>query len=661
MIEQQEQIWEAAQKDLTRISSLLDVGEEQLRSSQKDLQERIHRLREGLSETEPENRWPLLQELENQKERLQHLQDRIHIYKNKLGSPYFSQIVPGAGYYQDGFFISKHVSDPDNHIIKYTAPLAALRYREIGETETIHDITYRVEKKQQLTIEERELLQLQHSDPEISFVFTQEEFQQGKQEAIPQEIEVRKENLQETKTQPTLEDKKYVLGEIIAQMRKEQDLIMRAPYQGVTLIQGAAGSGKTNMAFHRIVYLVSEHPDRFRQENTAVFCFNVALKKYLSSMLSELNIPRVVVFSLDRWFYSFLKGLTNIGWLDYQEDERTRYLKTRMEILPVLQDFFQAHQEVLQGAVKTTIHQGKTHYHIDAYRILNLLYKYPPFLEHIQVEESYPQGRYPVKAPVQATDQYLLTWLIFLIASEMKLNCFPWYDHVVVDEVQDVLPIQMALLYEIQNHSMTLVGDVSQKIFSSGVDSWDEFNVKIDRIYTLEMCHRSTLQTICFANALLTQDGDRVLSTLVGKQGERPVLTIHPSRQKAFQGAAKTVKQIKKEDPKASVVVVNYRNSDLKNIQQTLSQAGINAYIASRMNWNFSSLVAVTTYHQIKGLEFDYVLILGLNEYQLIPDDRKEQVIYTVITRAQKRVFLFPVQELPEMLQGIDPDLYIQV
>ena len=66
--------------------------------------------------------------------------------------------------------------------------------------------------------------------------------------------------------------KSSTLDSIADKMREEQDTIMRAPYQGITLVKGPAGSGKTNIAFHRIVYLINECSSKFNQRNIAVFC-----------------------------------------------------------------------------------------------------------------------------------------------------------------------------------------------------------------------------------------------------------------------------------------------------------------------------------------------------------------------------------------------------
>ncbi|MFA5230488.1 MAG: UvrD-helicase domain-containing protein [Candidatus Paceibacterota bacterium] len=101
-----------------------------------------------------------------------------------------------------------------------------------------------------------------------------------------------------TKTD-SLTREKYVLGEIISTMTQEQDNALRLPENGITIIEGVAGSGKTNIGFHRLVYLINEFPKKFSQKNIAVFCYNLALKKYLENLAKELFLNDIKIFSID--------------------------------------------------------------------------------------------------------------------------------------------------------------------------------------------------------------------------------------------------------------------------------------------------------------------------------------------------------------------------
>ena len=55
--------------------------------------------------------------------------------------------------------------------------------------------------------------------------------------------------------------------------------------------------------------------------------------------------------------------------------------------------------------------------------------------------------------------------------------------------------------------------------------------------------------------------------------------------------------------------------------------------------------IPVVTIHQVKGLEFDYVFLLALNEgyfpsYKSDNIEEEKRLFYVALTRAQKKVFL---------------------
>lgn len=61
-------------------------------------------------------------------------------------------------------------------------------------------------------------------------------------------------------------NKKAVLGEIIATIQQEQNLIIRRSPKTNLIVQGVAGSGKTTVAMHRISYILYNYEEDFRPE-----------------------------------------------------------------------------------------------------------------------------------------------------------------------------------------------------------------------------------------------------------------------------------------------------------------------------------------------------------------------------------------------------------
>ena len=62
-------------------------------------------------------------------------------------------------------------------------------------------------------------------------------------------------------------NKKAVLGEIIATIQQEQNEVIRKKPQHNMIVQGAAGSGKTTVAMHRISYILYNYEEEFAPED----------------------------------------------------------------------------------------------------------------------------------------------------------------------------------------------------------------------------------------------------------------------------------------------------------------------------------------------------------------------------------------------------------
>ena len=88
-------------------------------------------------------------------------------------------------------------------------------------------------------------------------------------------------------------NKKAVLGEIIATIQKEQNLIIRRSPKTNIIVQGVAGSGKTTVAMHRISYILYNYKDDFRPEDFYIIGSNRILLNYITSVLPENDKPEV--------------------------------------------------------------------------------------------------------------------------------------------------------------------------------------------------------------------------------------------------------------------------------------------------------------------------------------------------------------------------------
>ena len=87
-------------------------------------------------------------------------------------------------------------------------------------------------------------------------------------------------------------NKKAVLGEIIATIQQEQNEVIRKKPQHNMIVQGAAGSGKTTVAMHRISYILYNYEQEFAPEDFYIVGSNQVLLNYITGVLPELNVDR---------------------------------------------------------------------------------------------------------------------------------------------------------------------------------------------------------------------------------------------------------------------------------------------------------------------------------------------------------------------------------
>jgi DNA helicase-2/ATP-dependent DNA helicase PcrA len=59
------------------------------------------------------------------------------------------------------------------------------------------------------------------------------------------------------------------------------------------IVQGAAGSGKTTIALHRIAYLINSYEKTFKPENFMIIAPNRLFLNYISDVLPELGVEKV--------------------------------------------------------------------------------------------------------------------------------------------------------------------------------------------------------------------------------------------------------------------------------------------------------------------------------------------------------------------------------
>ncbi|WP_170006588.1 HelD family protein [Bacillus fonticola] len=83
------------------------------------------------------------------------------------------------------------------------------------------------------------------------------------------------------------------LSDIVSTIQEEQNEIIRADLNKPIIVQGAAGSGKTTIALHRISYFIYQYAEHFRPEELMILAPSRLFIDYISEVLPELGVDRV--------------------------------------------------------------------------------------------------------------------------------------------------------------------------------------------------------------------------------------------------------------------------------------------------------------------------------------------------------------------------------
>ena len=102
--------------------------------------------------------------------------------------------------------------------------------------------------------------------------------------AIENEQIIEDELLQEILSRETTDK----MTNIINTIQKEQNQVIRNLKDKIVITEGVAGSGKTEIALHRIAYLLY-HKEEYNSGNILIFSPNNTFTDYISNVLPELS------------------------------------------------------------------------------------------------------------------------------------------------------------------------------------------------------------------------------------------------------------------------------------------------------------------------------------------------------------------------------------
>lgn len=487
------------------------------------------------------------------------------------------------------------------------------------------------------------------------------------------------------------------LKNIVRTIQKEQNEIIRNTKDRIMVIQGAAGSGKTSVALHRIAYLLYHDRENLKSSNVLILSPNGVFADYISHILPELGEENIREMSFDLFAYRELKDIVG--------DCEDRYDQIEHTVLnPKIQDICREKQSPefvskLDGFVlrledelmnfRDVEYRGCT---LSEKEIIDLFYfKFldVPLLSRMHSVAEYfidqvetlrdrdlsdeereevmecfrsmyetrdcyvlysrfleKEGYRPLphcqieKRRLRYEDVYPVLYLKYTL---YQCRNHHGIKHVVVDEMQDYSWIQYLLIHKMFPCRMTILGDKAQTMEDETQDVL-KFLPKIFgkdiRKIVMNRSYRNTMEVAKYANHLTGIED----MELFERHGEPVDERTFSSTEEALESVLEKWLNRREEFETEALIFLTEREAEHaflyieKRLKEIAPEAENQLCYMNRDSQSFKKGLTVTTFYLAKGLEFDQV-------FGIFEEDRESglqcQAKYITATRALHELHMY--------------------
>ena len=480
------------------------------------------------------------------------------------------------------------------------------------------------------------------------------------------------------------------LKNIVRTIQKEQNEIIRNTRDKILVIQGAAGSGKTSVALHRIAYLLYHDRERLRSSNVLILSPNSVFADYISHILPELGEENIREMSFDLFAYRELKDTAAdcedrydqlermMRFPDPEAEERFRW-KQSEEFAAEAEGFLALAEDSLLDfrdidfrgmhlSEQEIVHlfydkfyntpllrrmDSVMDYFIDSYETLRgrdiddedrelLQRKFDRMYVQKDIYEIYNRlmdycGRDRLtdvpyeRRKIPYEDVFPMLYLKYRLTGE---SVHKNIKHLVIDEMQDYSYLQYLILERLFQCRMTILGDRAQTLDMEQRDVL-RFLPKIFgreiRTVIMNKSYRNTWEIAAYASRI-SGIADLELLERHGKEVEEISFLTVEEMLSAIKNKLNTG-----SDGYETAAVITMTEEEAFDLYRLLCNRGVKASYVDRNSSAFSKGLTVTTFYLAKGLEYDQVFVIpGAKDNPL-----SDQAAYISATRALHELYMF--------------------
>lgn len=443
-------------------------------------------------------------------------------------------------------------------------------------------------------------------------------------------------------------------------LHPSQREIVERSYAGPARVAGSAGTGKTVVALHRAVRLARETPSA----RILLASFSQPLADALTAKVSVLApdtgtiVPRITTASF--------QGIADqLHQLEYG-------VRPRIASETLLRD------RIMAAATTADVKGFSDRFLLSEWANVVDAWGIETLDDYVAVQRMGRKSRlgpkqrerlWPVFAAVRAALQAerYTTWaaVFSLLAARFAAKSAKPFDHIVIDEAQDLGPSELRFFAAIApDHAdaLFLAGDLGQRIFQHPY-SWKSLGVDVrGRSFTLKVCYRTSQQIRQSADLLLPTvlrdvDGieDERRGTISVFDGPHPAIAVSATQADEIASVRAFVESAIADGILPTEIGIFVRTPALVDRAKS-SVEGIAE----------ADGITVNIMHLAKGLEFRAVAVMACDEGILPLDARIEdaaddaemddiyeterRLLYVACTRARDRLMVSGVEPASEYL-----------